>query len=67
MTPPIDPKQAALDNPAVDVRKLEEVQTIRQKMEQAGVAKSAHYRLSPALGTEKLSSNSKPAAFRMSR
>jgi hypothetical protein len=55
MTPPIDPKQAASANPAVDVKKLEEVEAFRQKMERAGVARSASYRLSPALGNEKAS------------
>ena len=55
MTQPIDPKQAASANPAVDVRKLEEAAEVRQRMERAGIVPSASYRLSPALGNERMS------------
>ena len=53
MTHPVDPKQAASANPAVDVKKLQEVQAVRQKMERAGIVRGAKYRLSPPLSGDK--------------
>jgi len=47
----LDPKQIAETNPAVDARKIEKLQEIRQVLEKAGVAKKANYRLSPPLGS----------------
>ncbi|MCI0378575.1 MAG: hypothetical protein L0215_13280 [Gemmataceae bacterium] len=49
MTPVLDAKKIAESNSAVDVKKLEEVQQIRQLLESAGIRIKADYRLSPAL------------------
>jgi hypothetical protein len=67
MTPALDPESVAATNPAVDVKKLKDVEQIRQVLESAGVAKKADYRLSPPLGT---GTNKPPApttVVRMSR
>lgn len=55
MTAALDPKKVAETNPAVDVRKLEEVAHVRQVLESAGVLKKADYRLSPPLKPGKAS------------
>lgn len=47
----LDPKLVAMTNPSVDAQKVEEVQAIRNVLEQAGVAKKADYRLSHPLGS----------------
>jgi hypothetical protein len=47
----LDIHRMAAGNPAVDVRKIEQMMAVRQAMDKAGVLKKADYRLSHPLGT----------------
>ena len=67
MTSPIDPKEVAATNPAVDLRKLEQVQEIHRVLEAAGVLKKADYRISPPVGTEPRKPPASEGAVRMTR
>ena len=51
MAPALDPKAVATTNPAVDVKKLEDLEKIRILLESAGVLRKADYRIEPPLGT----------------
>lgn len=69
MTPVLDLRQVAATNPAVDAKKIEQVQQVQQILEKAGIAKKADYRLAPALGTGPSKSPGPAGTFvvRMSR
>jgi hypothetical protein len=47
----LDSKAVAATNPAVELRKLEELARVRRTLESAGIIKRADYCVSPALGT----------------
>jgi hypothetical protein len=49
MIPALDPKKVAETNPAVELKKLEKVQEVRELLEAAGITVKPNYRLAPAL------------------
>ncbi len=47
----LDPKAVAAANPAVELKKLDELARVSRKLESAGIVKRADYGVAPALGT----------------
>jgi hypothetical protein len=50
MVRPLDIREIAATNPAVDAEKLLRLREVQKVLEQAGVIRKADYRLSPPLG-----------------